>query len=480
MPDTFTCPNCGAPLDYKGSDPIIRCPYCNSSVIVPDNLREKPAFSSRQDNFTLTGMAGVDMKAMVNQARRFKEVKELAHSGKMDDAARLYMEITGADALTARSAVEALANGMPVTLTSLSSGPAFINTGAEIDNNIPETPVRRRTAKPKSGMGAGCVVGCFLFILAAGILISVGLPTLASLAGLVIGTQPELVLTSLPNLPISPTVASGIAKATGFGSVDLSIGGEGTGPGLFGDVRGIAVDPSTGGFFAADFEGGRVQAFDSQGKFTHQWIIPGKKLYILSITADREGNVYIATGGKILVFDKKGTPLRTIESEDIHYYYDDVAVLLDGSMLVLSRGDTLFHLAPDGKVLERYDEIISSITDDSELSTRIAVDGIGNIYLLGTFNNAVFIFDSEGKFKNKFGSMGDEPGQFRAPSAIGIDGKGRIFVSDMKGIQIFSNDGRYIDVLKAHTFAYGIAFDDQGRLYVTTNQKMVERYIIQK
>ena len=42
MPDTFNCPNCGAPLDYKGSDPIIRCPYCYISVVVPENLRAKP------------------------------------------------------------------------------------------------------------------------------------------------------------------------------------------------------------------------------------------------------------------------------------------------------------------------------------------------------------------------------------------------------------------------------------------------------
>ena len=42
MPDTFNCPNCGAPLDNHGSDPAVRCPYCKASVVVPRKFREKP------------------------------------------------------------------------------------------------------------------------------------------------------------------------------------------------------------------------------------------------------------------------------------------------------------------------------------------------------------------------------------------------------------------------------------------------------
>ena len=61
-------------------------------------------------------------------------------------------------------------------------------------------------------------------------------------------------------------------------------------------------------------------------------------------------------------------------------------------------------------------------------------------------------------------------------AAVEIDGKGRIFISDIKGIQVFSNDGRYLDVIKVQYFAYGLTFDDQGKLYVTTNQKKIEKY----
>jgi sugar lactone lactonase YvrE len=79
---------------------------------------------------------------------------------------------------------------------------------------------------------------------------------------------------------------------------------------------------------------------------------------------------------------------------------------------------------------------------------------------------------------NRFGSDGDEPGQFRGTSAIAVDGKGRIFVSDSKGVQVFSNDGRYINVIKVEYFAYHLTFDDQGKLYLSTNQNKAEKYNI--
>ncbi len=42
MPDAFNCPNCGAPLNNHGSDAVVPCLYCGTSVVVPKKLREKP------------------------------------------------------------------------------------------------------------------------------------------------------------------------------------------------------------------------------------------------------------------------------------------------------------------------------------------------------------------------------------------------------------------------------------------------------
>jgi sugar lactone lactonase YvrE len=287
--------------------------------------------------------------------------------------------------------------------------------------------------------------------------------------------KPDLVLTALPYLEeASP---AGIKLSSGFATQELTFGGEGTGPGLFSDARAISVDPA-GNIYVADYQGGRVQKFDSQGKFITQWIVEGKKPIISALAADRQGNLYLAAAGKLLRYTADGELSGEIKISGLNYL-NNLVLAADGSLIGVG-GEEVVHLTSAGKILEKIPAAVSTVSEEAELDAKVAVDGLGNIYLLGTFNNAVFKFGPDGKFINRFGSAGDQPGQFRAPSAIAIDGKGRIYVSDIQGIQVFSNDGRYLDVIKVQYFAYGLAFDDQGKLYVTTNQKKVEKYSVKE
>ena len=49
MPKTFDCPKCGAPVAFQSSSelsaarPTVRCDYCHSQLIAPDELAGKPA-----------------------------------------------------------------------------------------------------------------------------------------------------------------------------------------------------------------------------------------------------------------------------------------------------------------------------------------------------------------------------------------------------------------------------------------------------
>src|SRR5690349_16853689 len=57
MIQTFGCPSCGGPLEYKGGDEkTVRCPFCFNSVIVPKDLRSTTAESQpsqKSNNFRL-------------------------------------------------------------------------------------------------------------------------------------------------------------------------------------------------------------------------------------------------------------------------------------------------------------------------------------------------------------------------------------------------------------------------------------------
>src|SRR5436853_7345500 len=49
MTDTLHCPSCGAPLDYdpRVEDETIRCPFCESTVVLPERQRPAPQTQTR-------------------------------------------------------------------------------------------------------------------------------------------------------------------------------------------------------------------------------------------------------------------------------------------------------------------------------------------------------------------------------------------------------------------------------------------------
>ncbi len=40
--EDFACPNCGAPLTVQTEGPTLRCPFCSTSVVIPEVLRLRP------------------------------------------------------------------------------------------------------------------------------------------------------------------------------------------------------------------------------------------------------------------------------------------------------------------------------------------------------------------------------------------------------------------------------------------------------
>lgn len=491
MPETFNCPNCGAPLDYKGSDPIIRCPYCSTSVVVPDNLRAKPSFSSQPSNFTLSGMG--DMGALIQKARRIKDVKDLAQAGQMEKAISLYREITDTNHHDAEIAVQSLAQGRAITLSNFTAAEVYAKAR---DQYIPPPP---RSAPPLSATSLppiqiqttdarqasrriGCLVGCFVTGLTLFILAVTLIPIFAGTIPLLLASKdmPETLQTVIPAMITE--MPAGIPTVHHFAQEELNFGGEGSGPGLFNDPRAIAVDPQTGIIYVADYQTGRVQSFDTKGKFITQWNVGEKKAIITSMTADHKGNVFIVSATTLYRYQgASGKLVSQIKADgNTSYFYNDVVAAADGTLYVVGGGETVVHMDISGKVLSTIPKAISTVTDDPELGAKIAVDGERNTYLLGTFNNAVFKFGPNGKYINKFGSVGDKPGQFRAPYALAVDGQGQIYVSDFKGIQVFDKNGQYIDVIDLQGACFGMAFDDQGKLYITTNVNKIIKFAISK
>jgi DNA-binding beta-propeller fold protein YncE len=280
--------------------------------------------------------------------------------------------------------------------------------------------------------------------------------------------------TSVNSSPARPgPKSSGVKGDNGFATQTLNFGSEGIGPGRFKDARAIAVDGS-GKIYVGEYSGGRVQVFDPQGKFITQWTVD-PKMPLTGMAVDRSGTVYVVQSGIISRHDgASGQVLGQIPYAG-GWGFDDIVVAADGGLVAAwyKNRDDIVRLNASGQVARTIPAAISSVTERSELDTHLAVDGLGNIYALGTFNSAVFKFSPEGKFITRFGDAGDEPGQFRAPSAIAVDGKGRVYVSDFKGVQVFDSNGRYLTVFKPEGPASGMVFNDKDELFVVARNHVI-------
>jgi DNA-binding beta-propeller fold protein YncE len=301
------------------------------------------------------------------------------------------------------------------------------------------------------------------------------LGVIIGIVALVAGLSPLLRSTSNRNTstPTRPTNNQPKrAEEEGPAKVLLKFGSDGIGPGMFNDARSIAVD-GAGNIYVGEYSGGRVQVFDSTGKFITQWTV-NTDMPLRGMAADRKGTVYIVQSGKTTRFEgTTGNKLNDLKYED-GSGFDDVSAALDGGVVCVwnSNRDDLVRFNASGEAVRTIKAAISSASGRSELNTRVAIDGLGNIYALGTFNGAVFKFGPDGKFMNRFGGTGEQPGQFRAPYAIAVDGRGRVYVSDIKGIQIFDADGRYLNVFKVQGHAAGLVFNDKNELFIAARTQV--------
>jgi hypothetical protein len=313
----------------------------------------------------------------------------------------------------------------------------------------------------------------WIFVILLIPLLGIGAGIVAMIAGMA-----PLFLSKNGNVRPSSTDSrpgGGTRPEPSFANVLLKFGTEGIGPGMFTDARAIALD-GAGNIYVGEYSGGRIQVFDSTGKFLTQWIA-NPKMPLRGLAADRKGNVYVVQSGDIKKFEGlTGKPLGEI-SYDEGWGFDDIVATADGGIVAAwyKNRDDIVKFDANGNAVRTIKAAISSVTDHSELDTRIAVDGMGNVYGLGRFNNAIFKFGVDGKYINRFGGQGDKAGQLQAPSAIVVDGKGRVFVSDMKGVQMFDGDGRYLGVFKPDNgHASGMIFNDKNELFVVDRTKVVK------
>lgn len=281
---------------------------------------------------------------------------------------------------------------------------------------------------------------------------------------------PKPAPTERPTRTPQPSRTPTAIPTPGAASVVLSFGSEGIGPGQFSDARSIAVNNSTGDIYVGEYVGGRIQVFDAEGNFKTQFLVD-TEMPLRGMDVDRSGNVYVVQSGLIKKYNgETGELIEELPWAD-GWGFDDIVVAADGGLVAPWSYD-IVRMNAYGEPTLTIPNAVEAQTGDSELEMRMAVDGLGNIYALGTFNSAVLKFGPDGKFIDLFGG-GDGPGALESPMAIAVDGQGRIYVSELVGpIKIYDSGGQYIDSMNVS--GLGMRFNDQGEMLVASRTKVLK------
>lgn len=368
------------------------------------------------------------------------EVLRQLRAGSKIGAVKVYIERFGVGLAEAKRAVDRIEAGQPA-------------------GSLP-------AASPGSTKAAlGCVIFMMLAALGAG--------------ALLMRPRPQEPAPTVQTAPAAPAPTSPLVEKAGppaFAEEVMRFGSEGTGAGRFKDARSVAVD-GAGRIYVAEYTGGRVQVFDPAGTFVTQWMAD-TRMPLLDLEADREGTVYVVQQGRIRRYDgTTGRALGEVRRAG-GASYDDVALALDGTLWTVSGMHQLSHLAADGRVLRTINT--REAIDEDAAPVRVVVAGAGDVYVMDRWKGEIYHLDPGGRFRDRFGGRA-EPGKgggMAAPQGLAVDGKGRVFVSDMMGgIHVFDADGRPVESFGNDLNPFGITFNGADHLFATNrNDHQIVRY----
>ena len=185
-----------------------------------------------------------------------------------------------------------------------------------------------------------------------------------------------------------------------------------------------------------------ILKFDSSGKLLKAFGA-GLLLFPHGLHVDSEGNVWVTDGlGK------------------------------DG------KGHQVFKFSPDGRVLMTLGKagVAGSGPDEFNAPSAVLVAPNGDIFVAdghgGNTNARIVKFTKDGKFIKSWGKKGSGPGELDIPHALAMDSRGRLFVGDRQNnrIQIFDQDGNYIDQWFQFSRPSGVFIDKKDMIYVADSE----------
>lgn len=142
------------------------------------------------------------------------------------------------------------------------------------------------------------------------------------------------------------------------------------------------------------------------------------------------------------------------------------------------KGHQVIKFSPDGKVLLTLGKagVTGDGPDTFNQPSDVAVAPNGDIFVADghdeNSNHRIVKFSSDGKFIKTWGKRGSAPGEFDTPHGLAFDSRGRLFVADRNNnrIQIFDQEGKYLEEWKQFSRPSGIYIDKNDAIYVADSE----------
>lgn len=276
----------------------------------------------------------------------------------------------------------------------------------------------------------------------------------------------------------------------------LVFGAKGTEAGQFNRASYIGLD-GDGNIYVADWDDGRINVFDSGGKYL-RLIDLGANTVLLGMAIAPDGTVYASYDGKVHRLDTQGhdTTLAYSDSRgDLVADLSGIALGADGSLAAGDNRGDILRFGPDGTarlVLPSAFDLPSFSSrnevhlndgpilsydvpaNSADKNISMTVDGSGNIYAVGWTIGTVLKTDPAGNSLSKFGGFvfipgGWQRGLFDFPDALAVDRHGRIYVGDANGVQVFDANEKYLYTISIDGGVNALALDSADNLYIVTS-----------
>ncbi|HEX3130946.1 MAG TPA: NHL repeat-containing protein [Thermoanaerobaculia bacterium] len=237
----------------------------------------------------------------------------------------------------------------------------------------------------------------------------------------------------------------------------------------------VGVDPR-GFVYAAGPGAGPVTRFKMAGPGADDVAMDKPERARTGLAVDRAGVLYVVSDDRLFRYAADGKLLGEVKHPDGAGFFH-VAPRPDYGVVATWRNaerDDIVLVGRDGAVETIHRNAVTGAVREPAGDVLVAMDGRRNLYAAVPKLHVVCVFDFDGEYQNRFGSEGEEPGQFSGRiTGLVVDGQEKVYVSDGKRVSVFqSEDARFLS--RREIKASALAITDQDEVLVATGGEIAD------